>query len=116
MDGPKPPAHVQRVREICERLAGTTEKLSHGAPTFFVNKRVYATVASNHHNDGHEGVWIPAEPGMQGMLMQEAPNKFYRPPYVGVRGWIGIELSEVDDDELLFHLKEAWKMIAGKRK
>ncbi len=71
---------------------------------------------SNHHNDGHEGVWIPAVPGMQALLMQEAPNKFYRPPYVGVRGWIGIELAEVDDDELLFHLKEAWKMIAAKRK
>jgi hypothetical protein len=116
MDSADSPPHLRRVREICQRLAGTTEKLSHGAPNFFVNKRVYAMVAINHHNDGHVAVWIPAQPGMQALLIQESPHKFYRPPYVGVRGWIGIELTEVDDDELLFHLKEAWKMIAAKRK
>jgi hypothetical protein len=116
MAGSNSQLHEQRVRSICERLAGTSEKLSHGAPTFFVTKRVYAMLALNHHNDQRMGVWIPAEPGMQGLLIQESPHKFYRPPYVGVRGWIGIELSEVDDDELAFHLSDAWKMISAKRK
>jgi hypothetical protein len=108
--------HLQRVRAICERLAGTTEKLSHQTPNFFVNKRVYVMFASNHHNDGRQAVWLPAEPGMQGMLIHEAPEKFYRPPYVGVKGWIGIDLTEVDDDELSFHIREAWKLISAKRK
>jgi hypothetical protein len=116
MAGSKVQVHEQRVRAICERLAGTTEKLSHGAPTFFVNKRVYAMLVLNHHNDQRMGVWIPAEPGMQGLLIQESPHKFYRPPYVGVRGWIGIDLTEMDDDELSTYLRHAWKMISAKRK
>lgn len=107
---------LARVRAICEGLAGTTEKLSHGQPTFFVNKRVYASYVNSHHHDGHVAIWIPAEPGMQGLLIQEAPQKFFRPPYVGVKGWIGVELAEVDDDELFSFLKDAWKLITYKRK
>lgn len=54
---------VQRVRRICLALPGATEKLSHGEPTFFVKKRVFAMLSNNHHDDGHVAVWIPAEPG-----------------------------------------------------
>lgn len=107
---------LARVRSICNGLAGTTEKLSHGQPTFFVNKRVYAAFADNHHGDGHVALWMPVEPGMQGLLIQESPHKFYRPPYVGVKGWVGLELAEVDDDELFSLLKEAWKLIDHRRK
>ncbi|HWZ80968.1 MAG TPA: MmcQ/YjbR family DNA-binding protein, partial [Terriglobales bacterium] len=58
----------QRVRRICSALPQTTEKLSHGAPTFFVAKKVYATFVNNHHNDGHIAVWIPVAPGLQATL------------------------------------------------
>jgi len=108
--------HLQRVRDICTRLAGSTEKLSHGAPTFFVNKRTYAMFVNNHHGSGQIAVWLAAAPGMQGLLMHEAPRKFFRPPYVGVKGWIGIELNEIDDDELAEQIREAWKLISTKRK
>ena len=80
-------------------LPGTTEKLSHGEPTFFAGgKRVFAMLSNNHHNDGHLAVWIPAPPGLQEALVQEAPNVYYRPPYVGVKGWIGIELERIGDE------------------
>ncbi len=103
--------HVRRVRQICSALPETMEKLSHGEPTFFVKKKVYAMCANNHHNDGHFAVWIPAAPGMQATLIKDDPEKFFRPPYVGVKGWVGVELTQVSDDELGMYLTEAWQMI-----
>jgi hypothetical protein len=107
--------HLRRVRRICATLPETTEKLSHGEPTFFVRKKVYAMFANNHHDDGHVAVWVPAPPGVQPMLIQDAPAVYFHPPYVGVRGWVGIELSQIDDDALAEHLRDAWRMIAPKR-
>jgi hypothetical protein len=91
-----------------------TEKLSHGEPTFFVRKKVFAMFSNNHHNDGHVAVWIPAEPGAQATLIQMAPETYFKPPYVGVKGWVGIELDSIGDDELASHIREAWRMITPK--
>jgi len=107
--------HVQRVRRICNALPDTTEKLSHGEPTFFVRKKVFAMCSFNHHNDGHIAVVMPAPPGVQAMLIEGSPEKFYKPPYVGGAGWIGIELGRISDEELAFHIREAWRLIAPKR-
>ena len=107
--------HLQRVREICLALPATAERLSHGEPTFFVGKKVFAMFANNHHGDGRIAVWIPVPPGAQAMLIDAAPMKFFKPPYVGVRGWVGIELKEISTDELAHHLCTAWKLIAPKQ-
>lgn len=103
---------IERVRKICGTLPETTEKISHGEPTWFVRKKVFAMFSNNHHNDGHVAVTVPAAIGIQAALIKASPEKFYRPPYVGVRGWIGIELDRVSDEELAMHIKEAWKLIA----
>ena len=71
--------------------------------------------ADNHHNDGHIAVWIPVPPGLQATLLKTEPDKFFMPPYVGVRGWVGIELDAVSDEELGIHLCEAWRLIAPKK-
>ena len=107
--------HVERVRRLCLALPETWEKLSHGEPTFFVKKRVFAMCSINHHNDGHIAVTIPAAIGVQAALIESDPKKFYRPPYVGVAGWVGIELPRVSDKELAAHLREAWKLIAPEK-
>jgi hypothetical protein len=107
--------HLARVRRICLALPGASEKLSHGEPTFFANKKVFAMFSDNHHNDGHLALWLPAPPGMQPALIKQNPKTYYKPPYVGVRGWIGIELANIDDEELAIHIHQAWKMIAPKR-
>jgi hypothetical protein len=104
--------HLERVRRICLSLPETVEKLSHGEPTYFVRKRVFAMCSNNHHNDGHIAVTLPAAIGVQEALIAASPEKFYRPPYVGVRGWIGVELDQVDDEELALHIQEAWRLIA----
>ena len=104
--------HLRRVRRISNALPETVEKLSHGEPTFFVGKKVFAMFSNNHHNDGHIAVLLPAAIGIQAMLIEASPEKFYKPPYVGVRGWVGIELDRVSDEELAFHVHEAWRLIA----
>ena len=107
--------HQERVRRICAALPEVTEKLSHGEPTFFVRKKVFAMCSTNHHDDGHFAVVIPAAIGIQEALIKASPKKFYRPPYVGVRGWVGIELDRVSEKELTLHLKEAWRLIAPEK-
>jgi hypothetical protein len=106
--------HLRRVRRICAAMPGATERLSHGEPTFFVHKSVFAMFANNHHADGHIAVWIPVAPGLQPVLIESSPKKFFRPPYVGVRGWVGVELEHVGDEELAYLIRQAWQMMAPK--
>ena len=107
--------HLSRVRRICATLPPTSEKLSHGEPTFFVNNKVFTMFDNNHHHDGHIAVWIPAVPGAQQALVRSSPARFFKPAYVGVRGWVGIDLDQVSDDELARHILEAWRLVAPKK-
>ncbi len=106
--------HLRRVRRICAAMPDSTEKLSHGEPTFFAGKKVFTMFANNHHGDGHVAVWIPAPPGLQAALIQDSPETYFKPPYVGVRGWVGIKLDAIGDSELAAHIAEAWRLIAKK--
>ena len=106
---------LERVRHICFGLPETTEKLSHGEPTFFVRNKVYVMFANNHHGDGHIAVWLPVPDGMQQALIDSEPGTFFKPPYVGVRGWIGIELNQISDEDLRFYINQGWRMIAPKK-
>ena len=105
---------IGRVRRICLALPGATEKLSHGEPTFFVKKRVFAMFSNNHHHDGHVAVLIPALPGEADALIAASPAVYYKPPYVGVKGWVGVELAQIADEDLGAHLSEAWKLIGSR--
>lgn len=106
---------IERVRRMCLALPETSEKLSHGEPTFFVGKKVFVMFANNHHNDGHIAVWLPVPAGVQPTLIESEPDTFFKPPYVGWRGWVGIELSRIGDQDLKFHVQVAWELIAPKR-
>jgi hypothetical protein len=106
---------IERVRHICLALPETSERLSHGEPTFFVHKKVLLMFANNHHNDGRIAVWLPAPPSFQEGLIEESPQLFFRPPYVGHRGWIGINLDRVSDADLKMFIHIAWELIAPKR-
>ena len=102
---------LARVRKVCTSIPGTIEKLSHGEPTFFTPKRVFAMFAGNHHGDGRVAVWFPAAPGVQADLIAESPDKYFRPPYVGASGWVGVELSKVDDEQLQALIREAFRLV-----
>jgi len=71
--------------------------------------------ADNHHNDGHVAVWIAAQPGLQPSLIKSDPKSYFKPPYVGVRGWLGIELERISDEDLAAHIGEAWYLIAPQK-
>ena len=111
-------AQLARVRRICATLPSVSEKLSHGTPTFFVerDKGVFAMFADNHHEDGHLALWVPVREGLQPLLIEDAPATYFKPPYVGSSGWVGVELDQIRDDALQIHVREAWELVARKRK
>jgi uncharacterized protein YdhG (YjbR/CyaY superfamily) len=111
-------SHLERVRRICAALPSVSEKLSHGTPTFFVEKGkgVFAMFADNHHEDGRLALWVPVKDGLQPLLIEDAPATYFKPPYVGSSGWVGITLDQIRDEALQIHLREAWTLIARPRK
>ena len=107
-------AVLARIREICLGLPETTERLSHGAPTFFVRgKRAFVMVLSNHHGDGRFAIWCAAPDGMQTLLVEADPERFFVPPYVGHRGWLGVRLDRgLDWGELAGIVEDAYAEVA----
>lgn len=97
---------------MCLALPETSEKMSHGEPTFFVRNKVFVMFADNHHADGRIAVWLPVPPGAQSVLIETMGETYFKPPYVGHRGWVGIELDRIDDEELSYHIRVAWELIA----
>ena len=86
-------ALIERVRKIALALPDTTEKLSHGEPTFFVHGRVFVSIDNNHHGSGHVAIWCNAPSGAQESLVAADPKHFFRPSYVGTKGWLGVRLD-----------------------
>jgi hypothetical protein len=107
-------AVVQRIRELCLALPETSERLSHGHPTFFVRgKRSFLTVLDNHHHDRRFAIWCAAEDGVQEMLVEADAERFFRPPYVGHRGWLGVRLDRgLHWDELAGIVEGAYAEVA----
>jgi hypothetical protein len=105
---------LAQIREICLALPETSERLSHGAPTFFVRgKRAFLMVLTDHHGDGRFAIWCAAPEGMQKMLVESDPARFFVPPYVGHRGWLGARLDrDVDWDELAGIVEDAYAEVA----
>ncbi|MDQ7910946.1 MmcQ/YjbR family DNA-binding protein [Phytohabitans sp. ZYX-F-186] len=106
---------VERLRAICGAFPEVTERLSHGAPTWFVRgKSTFVTLWEHgHHDNDFPHMWCAAPPGVQGELTAEAPERFFRPPYVGHRGWLGIRLDgEVDWAEIAELCQDAYRTVA----
>ncbi len=105
---------LERIRAICLGLPETSERLSHGAPTFFVRrKRAFVMVLTNHHGDGRFALWCAAPEGMQQMLVEADPERFFVPPYVGHRGWLGVRLDRgLHWDELTGIAEDAYAEVA----
>ena len=95
-------------------LPEASERLSHGSPSFFVqDKKCFVVFVDDHHGDGNMGVWCAAPPGVQQSLMEESPDWFFKPPYVGHRGWIGIRLDRnLGWDEFEEYVIDAYATVA----
>ena len=105
---------LDRLRKLCLALPETSERPSHGAPTFFVRgKRPFVMVLTNHHGDGRFAIWCAAPQGDQQLLVDADPERFFVPPYVGHRGWIGVRLDRgFDRDEIAGILEDAYAEVA----
>lgn len=107
---------LEHLRRICLPLPEVSERLSHGSPTFFVReKKTLVTLLDNHHGDGRLAIWCPAPPGVQATLVDAEPHRFFRPPYVGGRGWLGVRLDvDPDWDEITGIIRDAYRLVAPK--
>ena len=105
------------IRGICLGLPETSERLSHGAPTFFVRgRRSFVMVLTDHHGDGRFAIWCAAPEGMQRLLVDAESERFFVPPYVGHRGWLGFRLDRgFALDELAGILEDAYAAVAPKK-
>jgi hypothetical protein len=95
-------------------LPEATERASHGEPTWFVRgKKTFVTAATFHHDD-RLGFWCAAPMGVQESLVESDPQRFFRPPYVGVRGWLGVylDVDDVDWDEIEDLVVQAYRSVA----
>ncbi|MFT3916802.1 MAG: MmcQ/YjbR family DNA-binding protein [Anaeromyxobacteraceae bacterium] len=109
---------VARLRKLCLALPCAVEKASHGEPTWFAGEKgkVFASLDDHHHGAEHLSVWMPLPLGAQEDLVARDPARFFRPPYVGGRGWVGIVLDGKPDwGEVEALLREAFLKVAGAR-
>jgi hypothetical protein len=105
----------QRVRDICLGLPGVTEKVSHGSPAFFAGKQFVMLWPQGHHDNHFPHAWCAAADGVQGELILSS-DRFFRPPYVGHRGWVGMRLDgEVDWTEVAEICTDAFRAVAPGR-
>ena len=108
---------LRAVRKIALALPETNERLSHGAPTFFIrDRKTFVMFTDNHHDDGRLALWTAAPDGAQATLIDTEPERFFRPPYVGHRGWIGVRLDvDVDWEEIGHIVEDAYRCVAPKK-
>jgi predicted DNA-binding protein (MmcQ/YjbR family) len=107
---------IERIRALCLALPETSERLSHGHTTFYVRKRVFAYHTVNHHGDGRIAVVCAAPPGMQEALIAGDPEQYFRPPYVGHRGWIGVRVDgDLPWDAVAGAIEDSYCLVAPAR-
>jgi len=107
---------LTRLRELCLALPEVSERLSHSEPTWFVRGRTTFVMFADHHHDDRTAFWCAAAAGTQEALVGERPDRFFRPPYVGHRGWLGVYLdTEQDWAELAELVTDAYRAVAPKK-
>jgi hypothetical protein len=105
---------LDTLRALCLSFPETSERLSHGAPTFFVKTKTFVMLLDNHHGDGRFAIWCAAPPDAQQAFIAEDPERFFRPPYVGHRGWLGVRLDRgLDWQEVAEIVTEAYRVVAS---
>ncbi len=108
---------LERLRAICMALPEANERLSHGEPTWFAGKgKVFAMFDNHHHGAEHVAAWLPMPRGAQEMLVESDGARYFRPPYVGVSGWVGVVLDRKPDWKAIERLvRDAYLHIATKK-
>jgi hypothetical protein len=104
------------VRALCLALPEVTERLSHGEPAWFVRGKKQFVMFADHHHDDRVAFWCAAPEGAQDVLIGAEPKRYFKPPYVGVRGWLGVYLDVPQDwDELAVIVRDAYLTVAPRK-
>ena len=109
---------LPRVRRLCLALPEAHEVEAWGEATFRVRNKMFAMYASanTHHGGGRPGVWIKATPINQQLLIRSARDRYFSPPYVGPKGWVGVFLDgDPEWAAVADLLRDAWRLTAPKR-
>lgn len=107
---------LERLRTLCLGLPEVSERLSHGEPTWFVRGKKTFVMFADHHHDDRLAFWCAAPPGAQEAVVGSAPERYFRPPYVGPRGWLGVWLDvPVHWGEIADLVDDAYRAVAPKR-
>ena len=102
------------LRTICLALPEAEERTAWDHQTFRVRDKIFAMFVIRHGEAA--GLWCKAPKGVQQLLVEAAPEIFFRPPYVGPKGWIGVRLDAATDwDEVAALVWRSWSMTAPKR-
>ena len=114
MNRNKKEALLAGLRATCLALPGVEERVNHGMPTFAVVRRT--AFCNLHHPAGDRPtLWFKAAPGTQTELVDQEPDRFFVPPYVGPRGWVGLRLDvDLDWNEVAAVVEDAWRLVATK--
>ncbi|HEU4758459.1 MAG TPA: MmcQ/YjbR family DNA-binding protein [Dehalococcoidia bacterium] len=106
---------LKTLRRLCLALPEATERISHGEPTWFIQGKKTFVIYADHHHDDRLAFWCAAPPGAQDVLVTSDPDRFFVPPYVGHRGWLGVRLDvPVDWDLIASLVADAYRMVAPK--
>ena len=107
---------LEALRRLCLALPETTERLSHGEPTWFIRGKKTFVMYADHHHDDRLAFWCAAPDSAQETLVTAHPDRFFSPPYVGHRGWLGVWLDvPVDWDQIADIVIDAYRVVAPKR-
>ena len=108
---------LDRVRELCLALPESSERLSHGEPAWFARDKLFATWENHHHGDPVIGLWVKGALGLQEILVGSDPDRYYRPKYVGHKGWIGVrmDVANIDWPQVTDLIRDSYRMSAPKK-
>jgi predicted DNA-binding protein (MmcQ/YjbR family) len=102
-----------RLREICLALPEAVEKETWGDATFRVRDKIFAVAGEG---EKQTSMSCKAPPGVQEMLVGSDPERFFRPAYVGHRGWVGVYLdARTDWNQVADLVEESYRMTAPKK-
>jgi hypothetical protein len=117
-ESPGAPAdpRLERLSAICLDLPEARREITGRHAAFRVRGRTFVYFLDDHHGDGIVGLNAKAAPGAAEMLIAEDPERFYRPAYLGHRGWVGVRLDTgaVDWDEVAGFVVDSYRLCAPK--
>jgi hypothetical protein len=106
-----------RLCQLASSLPGAEIDDAHGHTGYLLRGKRFAWLLVDHHGDGRLALWVKAPPGEQDALVSSDARRYFVPPYLGPKGWVGVNLDDAagpDWAEVGGLMEQAWRMTATK--